>query len=152
MVGMANLPMLSKRVYVATEAIDDFQNGMVELCPSYEYIKPRSLRVVVALYNNTREKITLMKGTVVAKVTAANVIPPMLALTKSMYYDIPQDEGDESLKMSILGNIPENQSKAQHWPLKPEPTQEHLNRLFSKLDLKGMRTGQKQTKMRYGNS
>ena len=133
---MANLPVLSKRVNVATEAIDDFQNGRVELCPSYEYIKPRSLRVVVALYNNTREKITLMKGTVVVKVTAANVIPPMLALTKSTYYDIPQDEGDQNLKMPVLGNIPKNQSEAQHWPLKPEPTQECLNKLFGKLDLK----------------
>ena len=73
------------------------------------------MRVVVAHYNNTREKITLVKGTVVAKVTAANVIPPMLALTESTYYDIPQDKGDQSLKMPILRNIPKNQSEAQHW-------------------------------------
>ena len=41
-------------------------------------------------------------------------------------------------KVLILGNIPEGQNKAQHWPLKLEPTQECLNKLFSKLNLKGI--------------
>ena len=64
---------------MATEAIDNLQDGWVELLSSYESIKPGSQRVAVALYNNTCEKITLKKCTIVAKVAAANVIPPMLA-------------------------------------------------------------------------
>ena len=43
-----------------------------------------------------------------------------------------------SQKTLILGNVPESQNEAQHWPLKMEPTQECLNKLFSKLDLKGI--------------
>ena len=88
-VGMANLSMMIKRVNIATEGIAGFQEGKVELCPSYEYVKPRSLRVVVSLYNNIQEKIALTKGTTVVKVTAANAIPPMLAPTKSTYHDVP---------------------------------------------------------------
>ena len=38
MMGMANLPILSKRVNVATDVITDFQDGKIELCPSYEYM------------------------------------------------------------------------------------------------------------------
>ena len=137
-VGMANLPVLSKRVNIATEAIAGFQEGKLELCPSYEYVKPGSLKVAVALYNNTWEKIALTKRTIVAKVTTVNAIPPMLAPTKSMYHDIPKYDENQKLKTLVLGNIPKSQNEVQHQPLKPEPTQEHLNKLFSKLDLKGI--------------
>ena len=77
--GLTQIPVLSKRVNVATEAIDNLQDGRVELLSSCESIKPGSQRVAVPLYDNTHEKITLKKGTIVAKVAAANVIPPMLA-------------------------------------------------------------------------
>ena len=76
--GLTQIPVLSKQVNIATEAIDNLQDGRVELLSTYESIKPRSQRVTVALYNNTREKVTLKKGTIVAKVATANVIPPML--------------------------------------------------------------------------
>ena len=71
------------------EAIDNLQDGWVELLSSYESIKPGSQRVAVALYNNTREKITLKKGTIVANVAAANVIPPMLAPASGTFQNIP---------------------------------------------------------------
>ena len=80
----------------------------------------------------------LTKGTVVAKVAATNIIPPMLAPAGSTYCDIPQYEGEEASEMPILGNVPQNQNKAEQWPLKPELTQEQLDKLFSKLDLKGI--------------
>ena len=87
--GLTQIPILSKRINVATEAIDNFQDGRVELLSSYESIKPGSPRVAVALYNNTREKITLKKGTIVAKVATANVIPPMLAPASGTFQNVP---------------------------------------------------------------
>ena len=98
--------MLSKRVNIAIEAIAGFQEGKVELCPGYEYVKPGSSRVVVALYNNTQEKIALTKGTIVAKVTTANAIPPMLALTKSITMTYPSMMKIRSQKHSYWGTFP----------------------------------------------
>ena len=71
------------------EAIDNLQDGRVELISSYESIKSGSQRVAAALYNNTCEKITLKKGTIVAKVATANVIPPMLAPASGMFQNVP---------------------------------------------------------------
>ena len=102
-VGMANLPMMSKRVNIARDGITGFQEGKVELCPSYKYVKPGGLRVVVALYINTQEKIALTKGTIVVKVTAANAIPPMLAPTKSTYHDVPQYDKNQKSKNTHTG-------------------------------------------------
>ena len=87
---LTQVPVLSKRVNVTTEAIDNLQDGRVELLSSCESIKPGSQRVAVALYNNTREKITLKKGTIVAKVATANVVPPMFAPASGMFQDIPK--------------------------------------------------------------
>ena len=75
------------------EAISNLQDGRVELLSSYESIKPGSQRVAVALYNNTHEKITLKKGTIVAKVATTNVIPPMLAPASGTFQNVP-DSGD----------------------------------------------------------
>ena len=91
--GLTQIPVLSKQVNIATEAIVNLQDGRVELLSSYESIKPSSQRVAVALYNNTREKITLRKGTIVAKVATTNVIPPMLAPASGTFQNIP-DFGD----------------------------------------------------------
>ena len=91
--GLTQIPVLSKRVNIATEAIDNLQDGMDELLSSYESIKPGSQRVAVELYNNTCEKITLKKGTIVAKVATTNVVPPMLAPASGTFQNVP-DFGD----------------------------------------------------------
>ena len=44
----------------------------------------------MALYNNTCEKITLKRGTIVAKVATANVVPPMLAPASGTFQDVPE--------------------------------------------------------------
>ena len=87
--------------------------------------------MAVALYNNTCEKVTLKKGTIVAKVAAANVIPPMLAPASGMFQNVP-DFGCED------GYIPSNGGYVPAQPPKLKPTQERLDKLFSKLDLKGI--------------
>ena len=90
--------------------------------------------MAVALYNNTREKVTLKKGTVVAKVATACVIPPMLAPASGAFLNVP-DFG-----AGLDGNKCEHRYVPSNWrePQKPEPTQERLDQLFSKLDLKGI--------------
>ena len=72
--GLTQMPALDKRLNVTTESAGHIQEGKIELIPSYENIKPGSQRVAVALYNSSNDKITLKKGTIVAKVVAANVV------------------------------------------------------------------------------
>ena len=87
--GLTQMPALDKRLNVTTESAGQIQEGKIKLIPSYENIKPGSQRVAMALYNSTNEKITLKKGTIVAKVAAANVVPPMLAPASGTSPDEP---------------------------------------------------------------
>ena len=136
--GLTQVPVLSKRVNVATEAINNLQDGRVELLSSYESIKPGSQRVAVALYNNTSEKIILKKGTIVVKVAAANVVPPMLAPASDTFQDVPEMGDGLDWNGCKDGYVPSNGGAIPVRPPKPEPTQERLDELFSKLDLKGI--------------
>ena len=70
-VGVAKIPVLTKCL-----------NG-VEAITSYETFKQGGNRLTIGLQNGTREKIILKKGTKVAKVITANVVPPMLAPDQS---------------------------------------------------------------------
>ena len=136
--GLTQIPVLSKRVNVATEAIANLQDGRVELLSSYESIKPGSQRVAVALYNNTREKITLKKGTSVAKVATVNAVPPMLAPASGTFQNVPNFGDRLDQNGCEDGNIPSHGGDIPAQPLKPEPTQERLDKLFGKLDLKAI--------------
>ena len=111
--GLTKIPVLSKRVNVATEAINNLQDGRVELLSSYKSIKPGSQRVAVALYNNTRE-ITLKKGTIVAKVTTANIIPPMLAPASGTFQNIPDSGAGLDGNECKNGYVPSNGGNAQN--------------------------------------
>ena len=79
-VGVAKIPILSKRLNVMTESLPAREaiEG-VETVASYETFKQGGNRVTIGLQNMTREKIILKKGTKVARVSAANIVPPMLA-------------------------------------------------------------------------
>ena len=79
-VGVAKIPVLSKRLNVMTELLlaREAIEG-VEAISSYETFKQGGNRVTIGLQNGTQEKITLKKGTKVTHVTAANIVPPMLA-------------------------------------------------------------------------
>ena len=134
--GLTQIPVLSKRVDMATEAINKIQDGRVELLSSYESIKSGSQRVAMALYNNTPEKITVKKGTIVAKVAIVNVIPPMLAPASGMLQNIPDFGAGSDGNKCENGYVPSNRRDISARPPKPEPTQERLDKLFSKLDLK----------------
>ena len=122
--GLTQIPVLSKRVNVATEAIGNLQDGRVELLSSYESVKPGNQRVAVALYNNTCEKITLKKGTIVAKVATTNVIPPMLAPASGMFQNVPNFGDGLNWNGYEDGCIPSNGGDVPARPPKPKPTQE----------------------------
>ena len=79
-IGIAKIPILTKRLNVMMEALPHREEIKgIEAIPSYETFKQGGSRVIIGLNNTTQEKITLKKGAKVAKVFAANVIPPMLA-------------------------------------------------------------------------
>ena len=136
--GLTQMPALNKRLNVTTESAGQIQEGKIELIPSYENIKPGSQRVAVVLYNSTKEKITLKKGTIVTKVVAANVVPPMLAPASGMSPDIPDQGSKTEGNMGQNGYIPSNGENITVQPPKPEPTQERLDKLFKQLDLEGI--------------
>ena len=114
---------------LAREAIEG-----VEAITSYETFKQGGNRVTIGLQNMTREKITLKKGTKVTRVAAANIVPPMLAPDPSierneLEYRMQEQNKEGVLKYKMM-NSGEN-------VVKPEPTPERLDELFTKLDLSG---------------
>ena len=79
-VGTAKIPILSKRLNVMTEPLPVREAiEHIEAIASYETFKQGGNRATIGLQNGTQEKIILKKGTKVTCVTAANIIPPMLA-------------------------------------------------------------------------
>ena len=94
--------------------------------------------MAVALYNNTCEKITLKEGTIVAKVPATNVIPPMLVPASGTFQNVPDFGAGWDGNECKNGNVPSDGGDVSAQPPKPEATQERLDELFSKLDLKGI--------------
>ena len=51
--GLARIPVLNKRINVATGIHQELEKREVELLPSYENMKPGSSRVAVVLFNNS---------------------------------------------------------------------------------------------------
>ena len=109
----------------------------------------------MAIQNVTRQKLTLKKRTVVATVSAANVVSPMLAPKLGMYSDIPKYEGSDYLK----GRVPEYATMylchpSTTNPSKLELTNEQSNKLFRSLDLSSvlLNLGQKMVNKRQWTS
>ena len=102
----------------------------VEAIEGYETFKQGANRVTLGLCNSTRQKITLKKGTRVAQVVAANVVPPMLAMDLSTVESELGYTNREHEQKDVLESTNEPMSK-------PVLTADRLNELFTKLDLKG---------------
>ena len=68
------------RLNIAVDCLEPAQalEG-VEVIPSIGYFKKGGNRLTIALRNDTRDKITLKKGTKVGRVMATNIVPPALA-------------------------------------------------------------------------
>ena len=131
-VGVAKIPVLSKRLNVMTELLParEATEG-VEAISSYETFKQGGNRVTIGLQNGTWEKIILKKGTKVAHVTAANIVPPMLAPDKSELKYMTQEHNNEGVLKYKTTNLGEN-------TVKLEPTPKRLDELFTKLNLSGI--------------
>ena len=138
--GIVPLPMLSKRMNVTTEPMQNIGNFHdVHAVESYTMVKPGTKRVAVALVNNSGEKVTIKKGTCIGWLKVANVVPPSLAPCMSTdksvleYVQKTESQGDipKYRKMSM-------NSDDHKLPPKPELTSERLDKMFSKLDFSSM--------------
>ena len=75
--GKGNHPLNTKRVNVVVEPLEDDEDTYTT--PAYSFIKSNSKRVSVGLRNMSCRTVTLHKGTVLARLSPANVVPHMLA-------------------------------------------------------------------------
>ena len=135
MVGVAKIPILSKRLNIMTKSLlaREAIEGL-EAVPSYETFKQGGNRVTIGLQNLTWEKIILKKGTKITDVLAANIVPPMLAPDPST----DRNELEYMLNGINSGCLPEYKKSDSQKVEKPEPMPERLDSLFSKLDLSGI--------------
>ena len=107
--GLTNINKHMKCVNIITKPREDGDEFTV---PCYSYMRPGSKRAAVTLRNLSEKPQVLKKGTVIAKIQQANLIPPKLA---------PRFINSNSNNA--------NQSS--------EPTPERIEKLFSKLNISG---------------
>ena len=122
--GLAECNQHFKRVNVLVEP--DPNKCYESVIPIHEYtvIKPGSCRVSVGLGNNSCHKIMIAAKSIVAKITAANVVPHSLAPNVEIEDGQHQDQDQE------------NQNRCStHEAPKLTPEKEKL--LFDKIDLSG---------------
>ena len=75
--GKGNHPLNSKWMNVIVKPTEE-EDGEYTI-PSYSFLKSNSKRLTIGLRNMTCQTVTLHKGTVVAWLLPANIVPEMLA-------------------------------------------------------------------------
>ena len=128
MKSRSNHPLNGKRVNVILEPTEEEEGSYT--VPSYNFIKGNSRSVHVGLRNLSCRTVTLKKGTVVAHLSPANVIPKMLApKLESVNHELefPKNQGLKNDKLEFVKNTNSL----------PKLTKERRDKLFSKLDLTG---------------
>ena len=104
--------------------------------PSYSFLKSNSKQVTIGLRNMSCQPVTLHKGTVVARLSPANVIPEKLApklepiKLASCQLELAKDQG---LKINQL----ELESELIQISKMNQATRDRIDKLFTKLDLSG---------------
>ena len=132
--GKGTHPLNSKQVNVIVEPVDE-EYGEYTI-PSYSYLKSNSRQVAVSLRNMSCQPVTLHKGTVVARLSPANVIPEKLApelepiKLANCQLELAKDQ---SLKSSQL----ELESELIQISKMNQTTRDRIDKLFTKLDLSG---------------
>ena len=123
-VARATNPLNTKRVNVIIEPTDDDEGSYT--IPAYTYLKSNSKRIYVGLCNLSCHTVTLYKGAVIAMLLPANAIPkmlaPRLAKCKLKFMNGGTPKNHEPKFADVTNSI-------------PELTQEHREKVFSKLDL-----------------
>ena len=107
--GLTKIKKHTKRINIITEPREEGNEFTV---PCYSYMRPGSKRAAVTLQNLSEKPQVLNKGTVIAKIQPANLIPPKL-----------------TPRFTNLNSNNANQSS--------EPTPERIEKLFSKLNISG---------------
>ena len=132
--GLMGCDQHSKRVNVIVEPDPDREYESVAPIYGYTVLKPGSSRVSIGLQNYSCRKVTVPAKSIIAKVSAANVVPPSLAPNLDNEATLKQFEQcqeqlqtQESVGQSVASKVPE---------LTPE--REEL--LFSKIDLTGVQS------------
>ena len=130
-----------KRVHVVTEASEKFQHGAVKPICTYLELNLGSSRVSIGLRNFSCRSVTLRPKMVVAKVSAANIVPfsvtPILeGEEKEELREQYQEQVDSQTVQDVL-NQEDNQASETKIKLEPlSPEKEKL--LFDKIDLTGI--------------
>ena len=137
--GLTECSTHYKRVHVVTEASEKLQHGTVKPICTYSELKPGSSRVSIGLRNFSCRSVTLRPKTVVAKVSAANIVPFSVAPNlegeeKEELREQYQEQVDSQTVQDIL-----NQGDNQVLEIKLEPlSPEKEKLLFERIDLTGI--------------
>ena len=139
--GLTEYSTHYKRVHVVTEASEKFQHGTVKPICTYSELKPGSSRVSIGLRNFSCRSVTLRPKTVVAKVSATNIVPFSVAPNlegeeKEELREQYQEQVDSQTVQDVL-NQGDNQVLETEIKLEPlSPEKEKL--LFERIDLTGI--------------
>ena len=133
-----NNPLNCKRVNVIVEPPENADTEDNYAVPAYSFLKSNSRQVYVGLRNMSCQSVTLHKGTVIARHSPGNVVPSMLApkleevKLASCQLELPPQNGSKK-NQPKLGKMLTQISKPEH----DTYDKELLDKLFSKLDLRG---------------
>ena len=122
--GLTECNQHFKRVNVLVEPDPDKCYESVIPIHGYTVLKPGSSRVSVGLQNHSCRKITIAAKSIVAKITATNIVPHSLAPNVETEDGQHQDQDQENMNCCSTCEVP-----------KLAPEKERL--LFNKIDLSG---------------
>ena len=127
--GLTGCDQHSKRVNIILESDPDREYESVAPIHGYTLLKPGSSRVSIGLRNYSCHKVTVPAKSIIAKVSAANVVPHSLApnldnetMLKQFEQCWEQLQTSENVGQTIDSKV-------------PELTSEREKLLFSKIDL-----------------
>ena len=131
--GLTECNQHFKRVNVIVEPDPNKDYESVIPIHGYTMLKPGSSRVSIGLRNHSCCKVTINAKTIIAKVTAANIVPHSLA---------PNSENEDMLEQyeackKQLQDSENNTQSDSPKPAKPKLMIEKEKLLFSKIDLSG---------------
>ena len=125
--GMMNVKGYNKRVNLIVEPKSNVCNSVGVAVPSYANLRPGSSKVNMSLRNLTSRTLTVKVKLIVAQVTTANVVPPILTPKNPQETEKKKDKRMKTLDMNSEATI------------KVKLTKDQLKKLFNKIDLSGIK-------------
>ena len=139
--GLTECSTHYKRVHVITEASEKFQHGSVKSICTYSELKPRSSRVSIGLRNFSCRSVTLRPKTVLAKVSAANIVPFSVApnLKGEEKEELREQYQEQVALQTVQDILNQGDSQVSEMKIKLEPlSPEKEKLLFERIDLTGI--------------